>query len=104
MEHVNLADLSGALYGMHWTALWDLLPVYQHITKVSIGDGRNTDFWKDCCLGDAPFAAWFPALFSHYVAHATSVRDVVRASRRDLFQRRLTPQASIELNQLSEML
>jgi hypothetical protein len=71
---------------------------------VSIGDGRNTDFWKDCWLGDAPLAARLPALFSHYVAHATSVRDVVRVSLRGLFQRRLTPQASAELDQLYKML
>ena len=51
-----------------------------------------------------PLAARFPALFSHYIARATLVRDVMRASRRDLFQRRLTPQASVELDQLSEML
>jgi len=50
MEHVNQAELSGALHGTHWAALRDLLPAYQHITKVSIGDGRSTDFWKDCWL------------------------------------------------------
>ena len=91
------------LHGTHWAALRDLLPAYQHITKVSIGDGRSADYWRDW-LVDAPLADLLPALYSHYVARATTVRDVVRVNLRDLFQLRLTPQASVELDQLSEML
>lgn len=84
-EHANLADLSRGLHGTHWVQLRDLLPAYQQITKVSIRDGRNTDFWKDYWLGDAPLATRLPALFSHYVARATSMHDVMRASLCGLF-------------------
>ena len=103
-EHVNRADLSGVLHGTHWAALRDLLPAYQHITKVSIGDGCSADFWRDCWLVDVPLTNRLSALYSHYVARGTTVRDVVRANLRDLFHRRLTPQASVEVDQLSEML
>lgn len=86
VEHAVRADLSGDLHGMHWAALRDLLPAYQRITKVSVGDGRNTNFWHDCCLTDSPLAVQFPALHNHYDARAMSVHDVVRGDLRGLFQ------------------
>lgn len=45
-----------------------------------------------------------PALYSHFIERATSVRDVTSTALRGQFQRRLTTQAATELDRLSEML
>jgi hypothetical protein len=39
-----LASLRGDLHGEHWEVLRSILPLYQAITTVTIGDGRNTSF------------------------------------------------------------
>jgi len=46
-EHIYLSDLSGNMARTHWAALRDLLPAYQRITYVSVGNGRDTSFWHD---------------------------------------------------------
>ncbi|XP_066324143.1 uncharacterized protein [Miscanthus floridulus] len=90
--------------GAHWSALRDLLPAYQRITTVSIGDGRNTSFWDDTWLLDRPLAEKMPALHSHYAGRATSVRDVVTTGLRNLLQHRLTVQVATGLDHLEELL
>lgn len=90
--------------GTHWAALRQLLPAYQRITTVSVGNGRDTSFWHDCWLIDGSLAEKMPAIFSHYNGRAASVCDVVTTGIRNLLQRRLTAQASVELLQLEELL
>jgi hypothetical protein len=43
-ERVDRASLTGNVHGTHWAALRDLLPAYQRITSVEVGDGRTTSF------------------------------------------------------------
>lgn len=83
-DQVRLSDLGGDMAGVHWSALRDLLPAYQHITTVSIGDDRNTSFWDDTWLLDGPLAEKMPALHSHFAGRATSVRDVLTVGLRNL--------------------
>ena len=65
-EEVDLSILKGKnAVGPHWEALRSLLPLYQSITFVDVGDGRATDFWNDCWTGKVPLAACFPNLVSH---------------------------------------
>jgi hypothetical protein len=67
-EEVDLSILKGKnAVGPHWEALRlrSLLPLYQSITFVGVGDGRATDFWNDCWTGKVPLAACFSNLFSH---------------------------------------
>jgi hypothetical protein len=40
----RLDNLQGKLAGTHWDALRELLPAYRRITRVDIGDGRDTAF------------------------------------------------------------
>ena len=96
----TLHDLGGNLAGAHWTALRQLFPAYQKMTTVTVGDGRNTDFWKDTWLLDAPLADLMPALHSHVTGATTSVHDVVRVGVRNTVQRRLSTQATEELEQV----
>ncbi|XP_066384911.1 uncharacterized protein [Miscanthus floridulus] len=102
--HVHLPDLGGDMARAHWTALRDLLPAYQCITIVSVGDSRDTSFWDDTWLLDVPLADKMPALHSHFTARATSVRDVLGAGLRNLLQHRLTAQATEELEHLEVLL
>lgn len=102
--HVHLPDLGGDMARAHWTALRDLLPAYQCITIVSVGDSRDTSFWDDTWLLDVPLADKMPALHSHFTARATSVRDVLGAGLRNLLHRRLTAQATEELEHLEVLL
>jgi hypothetical protein len=51
----HLDSLQGNLTGTHWDTLRDVLPAYRKITRVDIGDGRNTSFWDDTWLGDCPW-------------------------------------------------
>lgn len=51
-QNVCLATMEGDIGGVHWTALRELLPLYQAITTVAIGDGRSTSFWYDVWCGD----------------------------------------------------
>jgi hypothetical protein len=39
--------MDGGMGEHHWSALRALLPVYQAITTVSLGDGAMTSFWSD---------------------------------------------------------
>jgi hypothetical protein len=58
---LHLASLTGP-YAVraHWDALRKLLPFYQSITSVSIGDGCSTSFWNDLWLGEVPLDFCLP--------------------------------------------
>lgn len=101
---ISTHDLSGDLDGEHWQALRQLLPAYQRITTVEVGDGLSTDFWNDNWIGDATLAELAPALHSHVVVTTPSVRDVVHSVLRSMFQRRLTPQALSELEHVESLI
>jgi hypothetical protein len=40
--HTSLANLDGDLSGLHWDVLRGLLPLYQAVTSVTVGDGTRT--------------------------------------------------------------
>jgi hypothetical protein len=40
-HHANIASLDGELAGPHWAALRELLPLYQAITTVQLGNGAQ---------------------------------------------------------------
>jgi hypothetical protein len=46
-QRASLSNLQGDLHGHHWEILRSLLPLYQAITSVAIGNGNNTSFWYD---------------------------------------------------------
>jgi hypothetical protein len=64
-RHANIASLDGELAGPQWAALRELLPLYQAITTVQLGNGRSTSFWFDVWHEDDCLADRFPALLSH---------------------------------------
>jgi len=72
-----LASLKGDLHGEHWQVLRSILPLYQTISTVQIGHGRDTSFWNDVWIGDDALADSFPMLFSHSNQKDVSVRDVM---------------------------
>jgi hypothetical protein len=90
--------------GMHWAALHDLLPAYQHITSVSVGNGEDTSFWHDTWLMDGPLADKLPVVYSHFAGCVSSVRDVVHRGMHSMLQNRLTAQATAELQSLDTLL
>jgi hypothetical protein len=59
----SLAFLQGDLCGEHWTVLRSLLPLYQAVTSVTIGNGKGTTFWFDAWHQDDSMADKFQALF-----------------------------------------
>lgn len=65
------------LAGTHWDALRELLPAYRKITRVNVGDGRNTSSWYDVWLGELPLAEYFLALHSHFAGQASSILGVL---------------------------
>ena len=93
-EHVGLHDLSGDLAGVHWSVLRDLLPAYRKITRVQVGNGKNTSFWDDIWFEDCPLSELLPALHSHFIGRQSSLKDVLTSPLRGQIQWRLSPQAS----------
>ena len=92
------------MFGTHWSALRDLLPAYQRIITVSVGNGRNTSFWHDTWLVDGPLALKMPALYSHFNGRLNSVHDIMALGVHNLLQQRLSTQASGEPQQLTNLL
>lgn len=39
-----------------------------------VGNGGNTRFWKDVCVGDSPVKVWFPHLYSLSIQRVILVR------------------------------
>lgn len=99
----SIHNLTGTLDGDHWNTLRQLLPAYQRITTVEVGDGRTTDFWCDNWAGTT-LAELAPALRTHFIVSAPSVRDVVCTGIQNMIQQRLTPQAAREKELLETML
>jgi hypothetical protein len=85
-----IATLKGDLHGEHWDVLRSILPLYQAITTVSIGNGEQTSFWKDVWLGDDALADRFPILFSHCTQKEMSVKAVMDTDLTQTLVPRLT--------------
>lgn len=103
-QHVNLANLKGDLAGQHWDMLRSLLPLYQALTTVNIKDGSATSFWNDVWHLDEAFADSFPALYSHCTHKEESVREVMMSGLDRSLVPRLSNQAVMELQLVTEVL
>jgi len=102
-ENSSLATLQGDLQGAHWETLRSILPLYQAITTVQIKDGAATSFWNDVWYLDEALADKLPALYSHCTKKDASVRDMILSQLSEAFVPRLTPQASVQLQQLQQI-
>ena len=99
-----IASLKGDLHGEHWEVMRTILPLYQAVTTVAIGNGQHTSFWMDAWLGDDALADRFPALFSHCTKKEASVQEIVDNGLTGAFVSRLSNVASAQLQSLQELL
>lgn len=81
-----------------------ILPLYQAITTVAIGDGRQTSFWLDVWLGDDALADRFPALYSHCTKKEASVQVIVDSNISSTLVNRLSTVALSQLHSLQDLL
>lgn len=102
--HTRLDNLQGGLAGTHWDVLRELLPTYRKITRVDVGNGRNTSFWGDIWLGDCPLVDSLPTLHSHCIEQEKSVQEMMTGPLCSHFQLRLSRQAEGELQKLQLVL
>jgi len=72
-----MATLRGDPQGSHWDMLRSILPLYQAITTVALGNGRSTLFWIDVWNDDEALADRFPALFSQCTQKEASVSQAI---------------------------
>jgi len=96
--------MKGDLQGEHWEVLRSILPLYQAITTVKLGDGKSTSFWMDVWYGDDALPDTYPALFSHGRQQDDSVRDVVEAGLQGSMVSRLSPVAAQQLQELQTVI
>ena len=73
-ERVDIANMHGDNLGHHWELLKSLLPLYQALTTVQLGDGRSTLLWTDVWTGDEALEDRFPRLFSHCINKGCTVQ------------------------------
>jgi hypothetical protein len=103
-QRASIATMKGDLQGEHWEVLRSILPLYQAITTVKLGDGKSTSFWMDVWYGDDALADTYPALFSHGRQQDDSVRDVVEAGLQGSMVSRLSPVAAQQLQELQTVI
>ena len=96
--------MKGDLHDERWDVLRYILPLYQAITTVSIGNGEQTSFWMDVWLGDDALADRFPILFSHCKQKDVSVKDVLDIGLIQNLVPRLTSAASAQLQNLQSLI
>lgn len=94
-----VATLQGDVHGAHWEVLRSLLPLYQALTTVQLGDGRSCSFWLDIWCGDESLADMFPALYSHCIKKEAAVQEMIDLGIQNALVPRLSVQASAELVQ-----
>lgn len=99
-QRACIANLKGDLHGEHWEVLRSILPLYQAITTVQIGDGACTSFWMDVWLGDEALAEVYPALYSHCTCKDVTVREVLDTGIQTIFVPRLTTLALEQLRRV----
>ncbi|CAN6315288.1 unnamed protein product [Urochloa humidicola] len=96
--------MEGTLEGPHWASMRALLPLYQTITTVCLGDGENTSFWMDVWDGDDSFSIRFPSLHSHCKQTDYSVAEISRNGLERRLVPRLTPAAHAELQVVNSII
>jgi hypothetical protein len=89
--------MSSDIHGDHWHTLRSLLPLYQAITIVSIGDGWTCSFLSDVWLGYDALADVYPTLYSHCNSENVSVKEMLEEGLQHTLVPRLSLQASSEL-------
>jgi hypothetical protein len=98
-QRASLASLDGELIGDHWSVLRSLLPLYQAITVVELGDGLDTSFWYDAWCDEDALADRFLAIHSHCTKKQLSVAQVLDSGLTD--SRLFVPRLSRKLLQNS---
>ena len=94
---IDLTSFTGEVSGPHWSAVRALLPAYRSFSRVSIGDGRNTNFWLDVWSGNQPLAIAMPALYSHATSDRVSIREVHTSGLNAFLVPRRSRAASLDL-------
>jgi len=94
---VSLATLQGEVHGEHWQVLRQLLPLYQAITSVKLGNGKSCSFWNDVWIGDEALADAFPSLFSHCTFKNGSVHEILSNGLEHYFVPRLSHAAQSDM-------
>jgi hypothetical protein len=103
-SRASVATLTGDIHGDHWQVLRQLLPLYQALTSVRLGDDRTTSFWSDVWHGDEALADTYPALFTHCNLKDATVSDMVATGIQQTLVHRLSQRASTELLSLQHIL
>ena len=103
-RNASLANLKGDIQGAHWDTMRSLLPLYQAITTVVVGDGQSTSFWHDIWLGEECLSERFHLLQSHCEHTDQSVSDIVIGGLRRHLAPRVTTEALGELAQVEALL
>ncbi|GJN37290.1 hypothetical protein PR202_gb26226 [Eleusine coracana subsp. coracana] len=103
-DHVDLPTMDGDLAGEHWSMLRHLLPIYQNLTVVDVGDGATTSFWRDDWFPMGRLSNNLPALYSHCIKPAAAVRTIIADGLRAHLVPRLTQTATQDLLVLEGML
>jgi hypothetical protein len=103
-EHADIANMQGDNMGHHWDLLRSLLPLYQAITTVELGDGKTTLFWTDVWTGDEALEDRFPRLFSHCIRKSATVQQVIDSNLQGYFVNRMSNEALLELQQLNAII
>jgi hypothetical protein len=102
-QRADIANMRCEGLGQHWELLRSLLPLYQALTTVQLGDGRTTLFWSDVWTGDDALADRFPRLYSHCKLKDSTVQQALGSNLHGAFVNRLSPQAQQELIALTEI-
>ncbi|CAD6213646.1 unnamed protein product [Miscanthus lutarioriparius] len=98
------ATLKGDLQGGHWDVLRSILPLYQAITTVDLGDGKSTSFWFDVWYGDDALGDTYPALLSHCRQQDVSVQQVVEDGLQGTMVSRLSTMAAQQLQEMQNVI
>lgn len=89
-ERVDMENMIEENLGTHWDLLRSLIPLYQALTTVSLGDGKSTSFWTDVWVGDEALEDRFPYLFSHCTKVTYSVEQAISSQLQGCFVNRLS--------------
>ncbi|GJN06505.1 hypothetical protein PR202_ga24235 [Eleusine coracana subsp. coracana] len=88
-----------------WNVLTKLMPLYQAITSVDMGNGESTFFWYDDWTSFGPLHQALPAAFSHCTKCGVTVRDALSSGTLTLeLHPRLSQAARNELGILTNQL
>jgi len=87
-----------------WKDVFKLKDLYIEITKVQLGDGTSTLFWKDNWAGGV-LEDLFPAIAGYSKNDNISIREMSEAASLDeLFNIPISQQASDQLDQVSQLI